>query len=83
MSTGIGRQATDVTSPGYFYFTKRGQYFRCGVGAAQFLFQNTEDQERNKAGHKVRLNPVIPLHVYRPRIKVVLHDPEGFFDFPL
>ena len=45
----------------------------------QFLFQNTEDQERNEAGHEVRFNPVIPLHVYRPRIKVVLHDPEGFF----
>ena len=31
----------------------------------------------------MRFNPVIPLHVYRPRMKVVLHDPEGFFDFPL
>ena len=48
----------------------------------QFLFQNTEDQERNEAGHEVRFNPVIPLHVYRPRIKVVLYDAEGFFDFP-
>ena len=30
----------------------------------------------------MRFNPVIPPHVYRPRIEVVLHDPEGFFDFP-
>ena len=82
MGTGIGRQVTGVTCSGYFHFAKRGQYVRGCIGTAQFLFQNTEDQERNEAGHEVRLNPVIPMHVYRPRIKVVLHDPEGFFDFP-
>ena len=82
MSTGIGRQVTGVACSGYFHFAKRGQYVRGCIGTTQFLFQNTEDQERNEAGHKVRLNPVIPLHVYRTRIKVILHDPEGFFDFP-
>ena len=82
MSTGIGRQVTGATCQGYFHFTKHRQYFRDCIGTTHFLFQNTENQERNEADHEVCLNPAIPLHVYRPRIKVVLHDAEGFFDFP-
>ena len=59
MGTGIGRQVTGVTSPGYFHFAKRGQYVRGCIGTAQFLFLNTEDQERNEAEFKEALENVL------------------------
>ena len=59
MGTGIGRQLTGVTSTGYFHFAKRGQYVRGCIGTAQFLFQNTEDQERNETEFKEALENVL------------------------
>ena len=52
------------------------------VSFIQFFLKIAVHDQGDKTGHEVRKDAVLPLHIYRPCLKIRLHDAEAFFDFP-
>lgn len=53
-----------------------------GEVAFQSLLKHPVEDQRQKAGHEVRLYPLIPAQVDRPCLELAFHDPEAFLNLP-
>ncbi len=56
--------------------------FFAGEVAFQSLLKHPVEDQRQKAGHEVRLDPLIPAQIDRPGLELAFHDPEAFLNLP-
>ena len=66
----------------HVHISQTGKDLCRSIFVFQLLFQQTVQDQRDKAGHEMSFDPVVPGQEDRSRKEVVLHDTEAFFDLP-
>lgn len=80
---GIGRQIPEFLSGMvHCHFTKRSYDSFTGIFFIQLLLQDPKDKQCKETSEEMCLYPVFTPQVYGSCLKLVLHDPKTFFNFP-